>query len=198
MNALAQRFEEMSESREHAMAAGYLEDDARFAEAVLGMIASFEETASIEFEVPPSREETATLLALCHEALAVLSTDAGSQMMARVQARAPGLLPKYELTRMAADRTLRGHAAAFAILLGTEAALHGLSPEDRKAGEDLLTGDLNPDAHPVFRALRLAPFDDEPLTESELEALEDGRRDIAEGRTRSLEDVARELGVALG
>lgn len=198
MNALAQRFEELSENREHAMAAGYLEDEARFAMAVQGMVASFQEAASIEFEVPSSREDAAAILAAIHEALAVLSTEAGSQMMAQIQSQAPSILPSYERARMAADRTLRGHAAAIAILLGTEAALRGLSPEDRKAGEDLLTGDLAPDAHPVFHALRLASFDDEPLTDSEREAIEEGRLDIAGGRTRSLEDVARELGVSLG
>jgi predicted transcriptional regulator len=46
---------------------------------------------------------------------------------------------------------------------------------------------------PVLRALMNAPLDDEPLTEEELEAIEEGRRDLAEGRVVSHEEARRRL-----
>lgn len=46
-----------------------------------------------------------------------------------------------------------------------------------------------------LRALRNAPEDDEPLTEEELKAIEEGRKAVARGETTPLEDVMREFGL---
>lgn len=51
--------------------------------------------------------------------------------------------------------------------------------------------------HPVLRALRDAPLDDEPETAEEREAVEEARRDIAAGRVHTLADVAAEFGIKL-
>ncbi|MBI3979616.1 MAG: hypothetical protein HY331_15655 [Chloroflexi bacterium] len=55
--------------------------------------------------------------------------------------------------------------------------------------EDLTSGD------PVLRALATASVDDEPETEEERLAVEEGKADLAAGRVVSLEDVKRELGL---
>ena len=46
-----------------------------------------------------------------------------------------------------------------------------------------------------LQALRDAPEDDEPLTEGELKAIEEGRKAVARGETTPLEDVMREFGL---
>jgi hypothetical protein len=46
---------------------------------------------------------------------------------------------------------------------------------------------------PVLRALEQAPADDEPLTEDDLEALQEAFEDRDEGRVRSHEEVYGEL-----
>ena len=48
---------------------------------------------------------------------------------------------------------------------------------------------------PFLQALRNAPEDDEPLTEEELKAIEEGRKAVARGETTPLEDVMREFGL---
>jgi hypothetical protein len=47
---------------------------------------------------------------------------------------------------------------------------------------------------PLARRLDAAPLDDEPLTADDLEAIEEARKDIAAGRSVSLEELRRELG----
>lgn len=47
---------------------------------------------------------------------------------------------------------------------------------------------------PLLRAIANAPEDDEPLTPEEEAAIDEGRADIAAGRTVSLEDVERQYG----
>jgi hypothetical protein len=48
---------------------------------------------------------------------------------------------------------------------------------------------------PLERVLLLAPPDDEPETEEERALVEEGLRDIREGRVRSHRDVKRSLGL---
>lgn len=48
---------------------------------------------------------------------------------------------------------------------------------------------------PVRRALANAPLDDEPETEEEKQAVEEGKADIRARRTLSTEELKRELGL---
>ena len=48
---------------------------------------------------------------------------------------------------------------------------------------------------PVLHALLNAPEDDEPLTEEDLEALEEGRRALEAGDVVSHEELKQELGI---
>ncbi len=68
--------------------------------------------------------------------------------------------------------------------------VEGLSEEEAAKALRLL--DERED--PVVAAFRDAPVDDEPLTPEEEGALVEADRDIAAGRTISLEELKRELG----
>lgn len=46
----------------------------------------------------------------------------------------------------------------------------------------------------VVRRLAEAAYDDEPLTPEEIEAMEEGIADLKAGRSRSLDEIMRELG----
>ena len=46
----------------------------------------------------------------------------------------------------------------------------------------------------VVRRLAEAAYDDEPLTTEEIEAMEEGIADLKAGRSRSLDEIMRELG----
>ena len=46
----------------------------------------------------------------------------------------------------------------------------------------------------VVRRLAEAAYDDEPLTPDEIEAMEEGIADLKAGRSRSLDEVMKELG----
>lgn len=48
---------------------------------------------------------------------------------------------------------------------------------------------------PVRRAIENAPLDDEPETEKEKQAVEEGKADIRAGRTLSNDELKRELGL---
>ena len=48
---------------------------------------------------------------------------------------------------------------------------------------------------PVFRILAEAPWDDEPVTDEDLEAIEESNRDIAAGRVISHQDLKAVLGI---
>jgi len=63
---------------------------------------------------------------------------------------------------------------------------------EQEASETLRLLELRSD--PVLVAFRDAPLDDEPLTPEEAAALAEADRDIAAGRTISLEELRRELG----
>ena len=52
------------------------------------------------------------------------------------------------------------------------------------------------DSHaPLLKSLMEAPWDDEPLTEEDIKAIEESRKDIAAGRVVSQEELKRELGI---
>ncbi len=51
------------------------------------------------------------------------------------------------------------------------------------------------DVHPVVRAMRSAPIDDEPLTDEDREAILEGRREIAAGHGIPNERIRRKLGL---
>ena len=48
---------------------------------------------------------------------------------------------------------------------------------------------------PVLRIMAEAPWDDEPVTEEDLEAIEESNRDIAAGRVISHQDLKAGLGI---
>ena len=48
---------------------------------------------------------------------------------------------------------------------------------------------------PVLKSLLDAPVDDEPLTESDISALQEAREDIAAGRVTLAKELYRELGI---
>lgn len=51
-------------------------------------------------------------------------------------------------------------------------------------------------AHEAFiEALRNAPEDDEPLTEEDCKAIEEGREDVRQGQVKPWEQVKKELGL---
>jgi len=70
-----------------------------------------------------------------------------------------------------------------------------LPEEDLTTAGRLLVG-LTMTADAVERALLLAPDDDEPETPEERAAVEEGLRDLREGRTVPHEEVKRRLGLA--
>jgi len=70
--------------------------------------------------------------------------------------------------------------------------LEALSEEEAQEALRLL--ELRRD--PVVVAFRDAPLDDEPVSPEEEEALAEADRDIAAGRTISLEELKRKLGDA--
>lgn len=69
-------------------------------------------------------------------------------------------------------------------------ALVDAIPEDRLPAAREALEQL---ADPVLMAFLNAPEDDEPLTDEDLAAIEEGRADIAAGRTVPLAEVLAEL-----
>jgi predicted transcriptional regulator len=72
-----------------------------------------------------------------------------------------------------------------------DAIPEGLLPAVRKSLESILDGVDDPVRH----ALENAPLDDEPETEEERKAVEEGRADIRAGRTLSTDELRQELGL---
>jgi uncharacterized protein YecE (DUF72 family) len=68
-----------------------------------------------------------------------------------------------------------------------------LPPTEAPAAERYLEFLKDRAEHPVLRAVRNAPVDDEELTEDELEQISEGEDDIAKGNVVSLEELKREL-----
>mgnify|MGYP001582938126 FL=1 len=54
---------------------------------------------------------------------------------------------------------------------------------------------LRDEGDPVLQAFLNAPLDDEPLTEEDIKAIEEGKEDIKAGRVYTLEQVKTELGL---
>ncbi|MBX6352053.1 MAG: hypothetical protein IRZ10_01860 [Thermoflavifilum sp.] len=72
-----------------------------------------------------------------------------------------------------------------------DAIPEGLLPAVRKSLESILDGADDP----VRRALENAPLDDEPETDEERKAVEEGKADIRAGRTLSTDELRQELGL---
>lgn len=71
-----------------------------------------------------------------------------------------------------------------------------LPEEELKTAERMLEGlAALALSDPVARALALAPEDDEPVTEEEAAAIEEGERDVAEGRVVTADEVRARLGL---
>ena len=54
---------------------------------------------------------------------------------------------------------------------------------------------LRDEGDPVLQTFFNAPLDDEPLTEEDIKAIEEGKEDIKAGRVHTLEQVKTELGL---
>lgn len=72
-----------------------------------------------------------------------------------------------------------------------------LSEDQMEAAECYLRSLLNQD-DPVFRAMHAAPVDDEPLSEEDRKAIDEGRRDIAAGRCIPDDLIRQKLGLRHG
>jgi hypothetical protein len=80
----------------------------------------------------------------------------------------------------------------------TKATLHQLIeelPESELLAAERFLAYLRDMADPVRRALLTAPWDDEPETAEERQAVQEARDELARGEVRPLEDVRRELGL---
>lgn len=51
------------------------------------------------------------------------------------------------------------------------------------------------DHDPLWEAVKNAPWDDEPLTEEDEQAIKEANEDFAAGRGRSWKDIKEELGL---
>jgi CHAD domain-containing protein len=68
-------------------------------------------------------------------------------------------------------------------------------PESRvEAANRLLECLVSKECDPVMLAFLNAPEDDEPLTEEDLQAIEEAEEDIRQGRTRPLDEVMKAFG----
>jgi len=77
----------------------------------------------------------------------------------------------------------------------TKNRLHKLVEElSEEEADDALRYISHRHEDPVIAAFRTAPIDDEPVTPEEEGALAEADRDIAAGRTISLEELKHELG----
>ena len=72
-----------------------------------------------------------------------------------------------------------------------------LSEDQVEAAECYLRSLLNQD-DPVFRAMHSAPVDDEPLSDEDRKAIDEGHRDIAAGRCISDDIIRHKLGLRRG
>ena len=68
-------------------------------------------------------------------------------------------------------------------------------PDERIQAAERYLHSLCRDVHPVVRAMRSAPVDDEPLTDEDREAIQEGRREIAAGHGIPNERIRRKLGL---
>ena len=64
-----------------------------------------------------------------------------------------------------------------------------------KSRDDVQPSDVETDYDPVWEAFLNAPPDDEPLTEEDMQAIEEAAADIAAGRVRPWKEIKEELGL---
>lgn len=77
----------------------------------------------------------------------------------------------------------------------TREALHRLIDSIPPSSYEEARDALEPLADPVLAALANAPIDDEPETDEERVAVEEGRAALRAGQYATLEEVRRELGL---
>jgi hypothetical protein len=80
----------------------------------------------------------------------------------------------------------------------TKATLHQIIeelPESELVAAERFLAYLRDMADPVRRALLTAPWDDEPETEDERQAMQEARNELARGEVYPLDEVRRELGL---
>src|SRR5262245_18272855 len=80
----------------------------------------------------------------------------------------------------------------------TKATLHQIIeelPESELVAAGRFLAYLRDMADPVRRALLTAPWDDEPETEDERQAVQEARSELAQGEVYPLDEVRRELGL---
>ena len=80
--------------------------------------------------------------------------------------------------------------------LTTKATLHQIIeelPESELVAAERFLAYLRDMADPVRRALLTAPWDDEPETEDERQAVQEARNELARGEVYPLDEVRREL-----
>ena len=68
-------------------------------------------------------------------------------------------------------------------------------PDEQILAAERYLDSLCRDIHPVVRAMRSAPIDDEPLTDEDRAAIQEGRREIAAGHGIPNERIRRKLGL---
>jgi hypothetical protein len=82
--------------------------------------------------------------------------------------------------------------------MSDKATLHQLIeelPDSELVAAERFLAYLRDMADPVRRALLTAPWDDEPETEEECQAVQEAREELVRGEVHRLEDVRRELGL---
>ena len=80
----------------------------------------------------------------------------------------------------------------------TKATLHQIIeeiPDSELVAAERFLSYLRDMADPVRRALLTAPWDDEPETEDERQAVQEARNELARGEVYPLDGVRRELGL---
>jgi hypothetical protein len=80
----------------------------------------------------------------------------------------------------------------------TKATLHRIIeelPESELVAAERFLAYLRDMADPVRRALLTAPWDDEPETEDERQAVQEAHNELARGEVYPLDEVRRELGL---
>ena len=80
----------------------------------------------------------------------------------------------------------------------TKATLHQLIealPESELVAAERFLAYLRDMADPIRRALLTSPWDDEPETETERQAVQKARDELAQGDVYPLDEVRRELGL---
>jgi hypothetical protein len=108
--------------------------------------------------------------------------------------RAMGHAPGYSTLALQISVSLEEGAPP----MTTKATLHQIIeelPESELVAAGRFLAYLRDMADPVRRALLTAPWDDEPETEDERQAVQEARDELARGEVYPLDEVRRELGL---